>query len=53
MQVTLHVPISQADVKQILGINNRQDLSIEVADVYKNKLDDKFNLNQHTVNDEL
>lgn len=52
MQVTLQVPISKEDVKQILGANIRQDLSIEVADVYKDKLDGKFNLNQHKVDDE-
>lgn len=52
MQVTLNVPISKEDVTKILGNKVTQDLSIEVADEFKDKLESKFNLNQHTVDDE-
>ena len=52
MQVTLQVPISKEEVTHILGKKITQDLSIEVADEFKDKLESKFNLNQHTVNDE-
>jgi hypothetical protein len=52
MQVTLQVPISKEDVNKILGNQVRQDLSIEVAEEFKEKLEDKFIINQHVVNDE-
>ena len=52
MQVTLQVPISSEDVSKILGSQMRQDLSIEVAEEFKSKLEEKFTVNPHIVNDE-
>lgn len=42
MQVTLQVPISGDEIKDILGNKMRQDLSIEVAEEFQSKLDEKF-----------
>lgn len=42
MQVTLQVPISGEEIKDILGNKMRQDLSIEVAEEFQSKLDEKF-----------
>ena len=48
LQVTLNVPVSSDDVKHILGNQVRQDLSIEVADEFKSKLEDKFTIIEDT-----
>lgn len=51
MQVTLNVPLSKEDVSKVFSENRQQDLSIEVADIFKNKLEDKFSI-INAVNDQ-
>lgn len=42
-QVHITIPLSKDEVTNILGNNIRQDLSVEVAEVYRDALEQKFN----------
>ncbi|MCP3681101.1 MAG: hypothetical protein GY861_00285 [bacterium] len=46
LQVTLSVPVEKDEVEKILGNSPNQDLKIEVAEEFKDKVEEKFNLNQ-------
>lgn len=45
LQVTLQVPVSKEDIMSIIATQKNQDMEINVAEAFKEKLDDKFNLN--------